>query len=895
MQTQFNDPWETVVTHSIGQGKKTIKNARGHMLYVEDFGTGDDNQPLNAKMAFCYDIAGNRTKRTDLNSGSLNCNNNSGENVSTWRYDAFGQLKEVHDPDMGVMTYGYNGFGDAIQKSDALNRTTTMIYDRLGRMTQKTLPGSEGVVTYTYDTLSGSDNALGQLVAIEDKAQRKTFSYDVLGRRKSETRQLKDIDTQALESPYTTHFRYDLLDRSTVIDYPVDPTSGTGVRVCYSYNSFGLVSGVDLNRDHSGSDCSSNQKTLVNDIQYNEFAQMASFTRGNGITTRFDYDNKRRIAKLHYDAGGTEYVEAVYSYNIQNSITNIQYHPTAAAAGSGWMSYASELEYQYDGLNRLIDARGHTTLAENGTGHTPQKFYRQYGYTLTGNLNRKDIRDFDSGNLQDRWAYSYQNHKVTSISTTAFGGNRFSMNYDAVGNTTGKTDQAPQQKPYQDQAPTGPLKKVVNYDSYNRITSVINAGSGEEVGRYFYDDQGFRVRKRSHQVVGGHDRYIELEYHNKYFALEKQTDITGQEVPNTLYSVKNVYLEGVRIAAVVPGGNARYFLTDQVDSVHVVTNDAGEAITRMEYLPYGETWFMEGEKNYAPKYNSQELDKESDLYFFNARHYDPEIARFVTADTVIDGVTKISGWNRYMYVAGNPINLKDPTGHHGYETGFIGTTATQANDYTIPEKAQVHVAEREGKFFVQLGRDPDLAINTATGADYPQGKLYGHNQDVEEGDARLSTGGVGMFLACENCESKDASVFLYKVTKSKVGINDNDKTPHVLSYVAYKVDPKTGEVQDRPIAGKSGSELIDPSYGGMLNSNKSNRDSILFKQMITNSSDDVSHDDRPWRKHDVLQQMFDTAYGDARDIESANRLPSLNEQDRQDLHKDLVEQRYIWP
>jgi RHS repeat-associated protein len=57
------------------------------------------------------------------------------------------------------------------------------------------------------------------------------------------------------------------------------------------------------------------------------------------------------------------------------------------------------------------------------------------------------------------------------------------------------------------------------------------------------------------------------------------------------------------------------------------------------------------------------LDKESGYYFYNARHYDPEIARFVTADTVIDGELSTQGWNRFAYVHNNPIIYKDPTGH----------------------------------------------------------------------------------------------------------------------------------------------------------------------------------------------------------------------------------------
>ena len=86
-------------------------------------------------------------------------------------------------------------------------------------------------------------------------------------------------------------------------------------------------------------------------------------------------------------------------------------------------------------------------------------------------------------------------------------------------------------------------------------------------------------------------------------------------------------------------------------------------VTAHEYLPFGEDWITEGDTKNAPKYNSQELDKESGYYFYNARHYDPEIARFITPDTVIDGEYSTQGWNRFAYCKGNPIIYKDPTGH----------------------------------------------------------------------------------------------------------------------------------------------------------------------------------------------------------------------------------------
>ncbi len=113
----------------------------------------------------------------------------------------------------------------------------------------------------------------------------------------------------------------------------------------------------------------------------------------------------------------------------------------------------------------------------------------------------------------------------------------------------------------------------------------------------------------------------------------------------------------------MPNGECRYYLTDQVDSVNVVLNDKGDAVTRTEYKPYGDTWVQEGDKSNRPKFNSQELDVETGYYFYNARYYEAEIGRFITADNIINGEYSTQGWNRFAYVKNNPVRYKDPSGH----------------------------------------------------------------------------------------------------------------------------------------------------------------------------------------------------------------------------------------
>jgi len=48
---------------------------------------------------------------------------------------------------------------------------------------------------------------------------------------------------------------------------------------------------------------------------------------------------------------------------------------------------------------------------------------------------------------------------------------------------------------------------------------------------------------------------------------------------------------------------------------------------------------------------------------YNARYYDPELGRFVQADTVVPSASNAQTLNRYSYCANNPLKYVDPTGH----------------------------------------------------------------------------------------------------------------------------------------------------------------------------------------------------------------------------------------
>ena len=655
ISTVFNDPWEVTTIHSGGTRKRTVTNARGHTLFVEDSGTGSDGAAVAASVGFCLDAAGNRLKKQDLNGSSLSCpafladvpaKDVTQTNTIYWAYDGLGRLTARSDPDLGLDRTAHNAFGEVAQETDARGLVTSLAYDSLGRLTTKTLPAGEGTVQYAYDQSPGVENGRGRLVTISDAAQTKVLSYDKLGRLKREERTLKDGGTPFTRSEinstaFVTDYRYDLLGRNFEIVYPATVLINTRLRTCYRYNAFGYSQSVHVRPDSTaGAGCGSGQPIIL-DTAYNEFGQVERVNYGNNVSATYAYDVKGRLSRILTTQNGVTSTKTIqnadYTFDVQNNITAVANNADA---------YATTYVYGYDGLSRLVNATGSYVEAFDGTGTTqtvPSRFHRRYEYTPSGNLCTKEMRDPVAGTVTDRWQYAYANHMATRIDTQANGPARFTMSYDASGNMT-----------YQKDAKSG-LEKDITYDSNNRIRRVVNPTTGDVAGTYWYDDTGFRVRKITRILKGTDYQSVETLYPSKLY---------GMEVADRIYPVNNIYLNGLRVAAVASNGSAAWFLTDQVDSVKLVLDPQGETMSRVEHLPYGEVFVQKGDKDFAPKYNSQELDRETSFYFYNARYYDPEIARFVSADSVIDGEWDTQGWNRFAYVKGRPIAAKDPTGHY---------------------------------------------------------------------------------------------------------------------------------------------------------------------------------------------------------------------------------------
>jgi RHS repeat-associated protein len=80
-----------------------------------------------------------------------------------------------------------------------------------------------------------------------------------------------------------------------------------------------------------------------------------------------------------------------------------------------------------------------------------------------------------------------------------------------------------------------------------------------------------------------------------------------------------------------------------------------------DYLPFGGSFHGPQQAN-PFAYNGKELDGVSGLYDYGARWYDPQLGRFIQADSFLGNPGQPQSLNRYVYTYNNPLRYVDPNG-----------------------------------------------------------------------------------------------------------------------------------------------------------------------------------------------------------------------------------------
>ncbi|EMN79740.1 RHS repeat-associated core domain protein [Leptospira interrogans serovar Grippotyphosa str. UI 12764] len=147
----------------------------------------------------------------------------------------------------------------------------------------------------------------------------------------------------------------------------------------------------------------------------------------------------------------------------------------------------------------------------------------------------------------------------------------------------------------------------------------------------------------------------------------------GANVAPGVPSIQNpgVGMTGGGSVGGMPVTGMYFYHPNHLGSITMITDGAGNpasgpepGVSYVSYEPYGS---IIRNDSYGPdifryKFTGQIEDKETGLYYYKARYYEPTLGRFLQADSIIQPES-VNGMNRYMYVDGNPVSYRDPSGH----------------------------------------------------------------------------------------------------------------------------------------------------------------------------------------------------------------------------------------
>ena len=144
----------------------------------------------------------------------------------------------------------------------------------------------------------------------------------------------------------------------------------------------------------------------------------------------------------------------------------------------------------------------------------------------------------------------------------------------------------------------------------------------------------------------------------------------GPDGTKTKYFRAGTELVAAKQSPVVNPEKKLFYHNDHLGGVNVITDINAARVQLNEYDPWGKVSRTEGNVDPEKRFTGQILDPESGLYYYGARYYDPDLARFISPDPIVPSPGDPQSLNRYSYVLNNPVKYIDPSGY-GFWSVFL--------------------------------------------------------------------------------------------------------------------------------------------------------------------------------------------------------------------------------
>ncbi|MEV2249530.1 RHS repeat-associated core domain-containing protein [Streptomyces sp. NPDC050147] len=680
----------STITDPLGHTTERRCNAAGLPLEVTD--------PLGAVTRYALDAFGRVHTITDPTGATT---------LLEWTVE--GKLARRTEADGSSESWTYDGEGNCVSHTDAMGATTTHEYTHFDLIAARTDP--DGV---RYEFLHDTQLQLRKVTNPQGLTW--SYEYDPAGRLVAET----DFDDRALTYTYdaagqlatrTTAAGDEIVFERDALGRTVTQNVAGAAITRFAYDASGSLTAavspdvtLTLERDASGRLLSEtvNGRTLTH--TYDELGRRTGRTTPSGARSTWTYDaagrrtelvsSGRRMAFTH-DGSGRELTRTVGEtltltnvYDVVGRLTEQELMgPANTRIQRRAYTYRADdhltgMEDQLNGTRRFdLDAAGRVT-AVHAAGWT-----ETYAYDAAGNQTNASWPSPMPGQ-EATGARTYTGTRITAAGNVRYA-------YDTAGRTTLRQKTRLSRKPD---------TWHYEWDAEDRLTSVVTPDGTR--WRYLYDPLGRRVSKQRVTEQGG-----ATEQGVAKQEVAEQTDFTWddmtlcEQTSHTPGAPESVTLTWDHDGLLPLAQTERKHLTDEevdarfyaiaTDLVGTPTellDEQGDIAWRTRSTLWGTTVWNRGATAYTPlRFPGQYYDPETGLHYNYFRHYDPETARYLTADPI--GLA--GGFAPHSYVP-NPFMWIDPLGLSLLDVSKNGVKIV-VHEYDVDKPAHAHVTGGGGR------------------------------------------------------------------------------------------------------------------------------------------------------------------------------------------------------
>ena len=463
-------------------------------------------------------------------------------------------------------------------------------------------------------------------------------------------------------------------------------TFGNDQTVQYSYDKFDRTTKEQYNN-------------VTYEYAYDASGQLAKQTSTAGEEYNYEYDSLGRLIRSNEYNSGTFEQRTEHIYDASDRLTKQSWYN---AGGVTTMSYAYStttgllsslnatvqnssipVTYTYQGANQLRSKAigsvmtkaynycynedgGYRAALPNYVNYRDSSGNLIYGDNCYYDSNGRLVKILDSGSsTTTRAIYGYdQQGQLTSATV---GGTSYTYTYDTAGNIQSKkVGSTTTNYTYG----TSAWRDLLTAYGGNTITY-----SGGNPTKY-YDGSTFtwtQGRRLATAKVGS----TNISYTYDMAGVRSSKTVGSTKYDFTTLSglvtrqtgggktIDFVYDENNQPLAMKYNNTLYYYVLNAQGDVVRIVNSSRSVVASYTYDPWGKIISSSGTlADINPlRYRGYYYDSETGFYYLQSRYYDPEIGRFINADSYAStDATGLLSTNMFAYCENDPVNKSDPSG-----------------------------------------------------------------------------------------------------------------------------------------------------------------------------------------------------------------------------------------